>query len=175
MRISTVPSSGLKVLIIGAGPAGLCAGAALTQEGHNVTIIERQKSLQSRGNALVIQPAAVKALTYLGGAHEALNKVSVTSNKLCYWSYKGEHAFATSNILGKRFETDRPSVQRAMYELAIANGAEVRFGVNTEHVEDTGEAKSYLRTTDGERLEADLIIGADGTILSCRYICFATD
>ncbi len=161
MRLSTLPSPRLKVLIIGAGPAGLCAAAALTQEGHNVTVVERQRSLQSRGNALVIQPAAVKALAYLNGAHEALNKVSVTSDRLCYWSYKDEKPFATSGILGKRFETDRPSVQRAMYQLATASGTEVRFGVNTEHIEDRGE-KPTVHTSEGEVLEADVVIGADG-------------
>lgn len=159
--MSTLSNPSLRVLIVGAGPAGLCAATALRQEGHIVTVIDRQRSIQSHGNALVIQPAAVKALGYLNGAHEALNKVSVQSNKLCYWSYKGERPFAVTNLVGQRFETDRPSVQRALYQLAVAKGVEVSFGKNIENVEDVGE-KARLYTSDGETLEADLIIGADG-------------
>ena len=146
----------LKVIVVGAGPAGLCAAAALRQEGHAVTVLERQRSLQSRGNALVIQPAAVKALSYLKGAHEALEKVSVRSDKLCYWSYKSEKPFAVTNLLDKRFETDRPSVQRELYKLATKNGVEVVFGSNIEHVEDT-EDQAKLRTSEGQVLEADMI------------------
>ena len=151
----------LKVIVVGAGPAGLCAAAALRQEGHAVTVLERQRSLQSRGNALVIQPAAVKALSYLKGAHEALEKVSVRSDKLCYWSYKSEKPFAVTNLLDKRFETDRPSVQRELYKLATKNGVEVVFGSNIEHVEDT-EDQAKLRTSEGQVLEADMIVAADG-------------
>jgi salicylate hydroxylase len=159
--MTALSNQSLRVIVIGAGPAGLCAAAALRQDGHAVTVLERQRSLQSRGNALVIQPAAVKALSYLKGAHEALEKVSVRSDKLCYWSYKDGKPFAVTSLLDKRFETDRPSVQRELYILASNNGVEVVFGSNVEHVEDT-EVRARLRTSEGQVLEADMIVAADG-------------
>lgn len=151
----------LKVIVVGAGPAGLCVAAALRQEGHAVTVLERQRSLQLRGNALVIQPAAVKALSSLNGALEALEKVSIRSDRLCYWSYQGDKPFAVTNLVDKRFETDRPSVQRALYELATKSGVEVVFNTNIEHVEDTRD-NATLQTSEGETLYADIVVAADG-------------
>lgn len=164
----------LKVVVVGAGPAGLCAAAALRQHGHAVTVLERQRGLQAQGNALVIQPAAVKALSHLRGAHEALRGVSVRSDKLVYWSWKGEAPFAETPLRDERFETDRPSVQRVMYEIATQNGVEVSFGRNIEEVQDK-DGKATLRTSDGQVYESDLIVAADGkhTIsISMQFIHF---
>lgn len=160
---------GLKVVVVGAGPAGLCAAAALRQDGHAVTVLERQKGLQSRGNALVIQPAAVKALEHLKGAHEALEAISVRSDRLCYWSYHGTKPFAVTSLRDKRFETDRASVQRAMFELATSNGADVVFDSNVGSVEDDG-TKAKLQTSDGQQYEADLIVAADGKLATSKVL-----
>lgn len=159
--MAALSNNSLKVVVIGAGPAGLCAAVALRQQGHAVTVLERQRCLQSRGNALVIQPAAVKALSHLKGAHQALDKVSVRSDRLCYWSYQGDEPFAVTALLDKRFETDRPSVQRALYKLAIKDGVKVSFGCNIDHVEDAKDTAT-VRTSAGEVLDADVIVAADG-------------
>ncbi|KAJ4147261.1 hypothetical protein LMH87_001797 [Akanthomyces muscarius] len=169
--MAALSTHSLKVIVVGAGPAGLCAAAALRQHGHAVTVLERQRGLQSQGNALVIQPAAVKALSHLRGAHAALDAVSVRSDRLCYWSYRGDAPFATTDLLDRRFETDRPSVQRVLYELAVADGVEVQFGRNIEHVEDQGH-KATLRTSDGQVLEGDVIVAADGIKSRVRACLF---
>ncbi|KAJ2969684.1 hypothetical protein NQ176_g8537 [Zarea fungicola] len=159
--MAPLSNQSLKVIVVGAGPAGLCAAVALRQQGHAVKVLERQRGLQSRGNALVIQPAAVKALSHVRGAHQALDKVSVRSDRLCYWSYKGNEPFAVATLLDKRFETDRPSVQRALYELAVKGGVEVSFGCNIDHVGDAKDTAT-VRTSAGEVLDADVIVAADG-------------
>lgn len=162
MAVSAAKSR-LKVIVIGAGPAGLCTATALRQEGHRVTVLERRRDTQPHGHALVIQPAAVRALQHLKGAHKAFDSVSVEAGALRWWSYKGTKPFAApaASPSERRFQTDRPSVQKVLHELAVANGAQLLFGRTVQAIEDVAE-KPRLWTADGEMFTADLIIAADG-------------
>lgn len=161
--MSSIARPCLRIVVVGAGPAGLCAATALRQEGHIVTVIERQRALQRRGNALVIQPAAVKALRNIKGAHDALNRVSVANEELWWWSYKDSEPFAITRSVEKRFDTDRPSVQRVMHSLAMECSVEVLFGRNAVSITDH-PIQPVITTSDGDCLSADLIIGADGEL-----------
>ena len=160
-------NSRLRVIVIGAGPVGLCTATALRQEGHSVTVLERRRDIQPLGHALVIQPAAVRALQYLKGADKAFSSVSVEAGALHWWSYRDTKPFATPlpaetlSRAERRFQTDRPSVQNVLHKLAIANGAELLFGRAVQGVQDLGE-KPRLWTTQGEKFTADLIVAADG-------------
>lgn len=160
-------NSRLKIIVIGAGPAGLCTATALRQEGHSVTVLERRRDIQPLGHALVIQPAAVRALQYLKGADKAFSSVSVDAGTLRWWSYRDTKPFATPgpaetlSRAERRFQTDRPSVQNLLHKLAVANGAELLFGRAVQGVQDLG-AKPRLWTTKGEKFSADLIVAADG-------------
>lgn len=156
-----VAKTQLRAIVVGAGPAGLCAAAALSQDGHRVTVLERQPGLNARGNALVIQPAAVKAVSHITGAHDALRRVSVPNDELKWWSYGADKPFATSQAVDTRFDTDRVSVQKVFYDLAVKNGTDVRFGASVSGIRD-GEDEAAVTTNDGETLQADIIIGADG-------------
>ncbi|KFX91722.1 hypothetical protein V490_05767 [Pseudogymnoascus sp. VKM F-3557] len=175
----TVANSRLRVIVIGAGPAGLCTATALKQEGHSVTVLERRRDTQPHGHALVIQPAAVRALQHLKGAHKAFSSVSVDAGALLWWSYKGTEPFAAplpaerSSRAERRFQTDRPSVQKVLYELAVANGAQLLFGRTVQGVEDVA-VKPRLWTANGEMFTADLIIAADGIKSATRKILFPT-
>lgn len=166
-----VAKTQLRAIVVGAGPAGLCAAAALSQDGHRVTVLERQPGLSTRGNALVIQPAAVKAVSHITGAHDALRRVSVPNDELKWWSYGADKAFATSQAVDTRFDTDRVSVQKVVYDLAVKNGTEVRFGAAVSGIRD-GEQEAELTTSEGETLQADVIIGADGKCIyamTCKF------
>lgn len=53
----------------------------------------------------------------------------------------------------------RPLYQRVLYEGAIREGVEVRFDSRVEVVD---EKSPSITLSTGEKIEADLIIGADG-------------
>ncbi|KAH0595386.1 hypothetical protein MHUMG1_06561 [Metarhizium humberi] len=174
---TTPATSRLKVAVIGAGPIGLCTAAALRQQGHIVTVFERRQDPEPRGHALVIQPAATRALEYLKGAHSAFERVSVKAGPLRLWSYTGDKPFAVAAAAqqpcrsDKRFQTDRPSVQNVFHGLAVSSGVQLRFGTAVVKVEDLADSAS-LSTADGMTHSADLVIAADGIKSATRKMLF---
>lgn len=55
-----------RIAIIGAGTAGLSAATLLGRQGHDVTIIERAKSLTTVGAGILLQPSGIGVLRELG-------------------------------------------------------------------------------------------------------------
>ena len=170
MPLPTVAPVPLRVVVVGAGPVGLCAATALRQDGHNVTVLERRPGVEPRGHALVIQPAAVRALGHLRAAHEAFRDMSVPSGRQHLWSYRASEPFAISATRPKhhqvpaeerRFQTDRPSVQTIFHKLAAASGVRLIFGKTAQSIQDDSVGARLL-TGDGDEFKADLIIAADG-------------
>jgi 2-polyprenyl-6-methoxyphenol hydroxylase-like FAD-dependent oxidoreductase len=58
--------SGLKIGIVGAGPAGLAAALFLTRAGHVAEIVERFDQAAPVGSALILQPTGLTVLEQLG-------------------------------------------------------------------------------------------------------------
>ncbi|CAL5873014.1 uncharacterized protein PFLUO_LOCUS7283 [Penicillium psychrofluorescens] len=56
----------LRVIVVGAGIAGLCAAVALRQHGHSVTIFEKSKFATEVGAAIALSPNGVLVLQGLG-------------------------------------------------------------------------------------------------------------
>lgn len=47
--VGSYPSTGIDVLIVGTGLAGLTAGIECVRKGHNVRILERNESINTAG------------------------------------------------------------------------------------------------------------------------------
>jgi salicylate hydroxylase len=57
----------------------------------------------------------------------------------------------------------RQTYQRLLYEAAVREGVNVRFGARVEKLADSSPRPCVILST-GERIEADLIVGADGNL-----------
>jgi salicylate hydroxylase len=55
-----------RILIVGAGIAGLGASIVLALRGHKVTVIERTAALQGIGGGMMLFPQVCKILDYYG-------------------------------------------------------------------------------------------------------------
>ena len=70
--VGSYPSSGIDVLIVGTGLAGLTAAIECTRKGHNVQVLERNASINTAGQFPSYHTAKIHAA-------DTLSKVICTS------------------------------------------------------------------------------------------------
>lgn len=162
--------SGLNVIIVGAGIAGLATATALTRNGkkHNITILESHPSLNEFGAAIGITPNGARSLRSLSLESE-FAKV-VTWNNFIWMSdgFTGETIgyipenkanYSKTNYGDENWNINRKDYQNVLSNAAQASGAKIVFGVR---IEDIDVENCTVTCAHGLSFTADIIIGADG-------------
>lgn len=160
----------MKILIQGAGLGG-CAAAAILSKSHDVTIIEKRKTLATDGVGICLYSNALLSLHHIGG-DELTNEV-IESGFACAGNtvfidhtlkYQGTIVYTPvqNDRSTLRFPAyvgiDRSKFQSILFNKAVANGSKFIFG-ESETVNSTDAA--YV-TINGVSREFDVVIGADG-------------
>jgi salicylate hydroxylase len=157
----------LDIKIIGAGIAGLSASIACAQAGHRVEVLERAGELAEVGAGFQITPNASKCLKGFGVLDRLVPYAAVATVFLVRrWS--DGHVLARTDDFDadmmRRYDAPflglhRVDVQRILAGRAEELGVRIRFGAMVEEI-DLHRSGVVLKT--GERLDADLMVGADG-------------
>jgi 2-polyprenyl-6-methoxyphenol hydroxylase-like FAD-dependent oxidoreductase len=149
----------VKVLIAGAGIAGLATGIALRQAGHDVEIYERSGELSEIGAGLMIWPNGTRSLEAIAVAIQGL-----TVHEMSIRSWRGRRVSQLPiDAIAKRHSAEVTFVHRADLQTALAH----RFGRDGLHLgapigsfQDDG-ARVTVTIPDGTA-SGDLLVGADG-------------
>jgi len=169
-----------RVLIIGAGFAGLSAAISLAGIGKQVTLAERSDSLAD-GAAITLSNRAPDALAELGVYEEALEAGVAGWDHTVYDRdfYDAAGNARTVPSLPLR-EPDgmpgyivlyRPHLAQLLADRVRGLGVTVRYGLRVTALVDHGEAVTASFDT-GESQDFDLVIGADGSTSSTRESIF---
>ncbi len=149
--------------IVGAGFAGLTAACALAQRGWQVRVHERSDRLRTAGAGIYIYENGLRVLEAVGACDAAIagappahtREVRDDRNRVI-----SVHRWSGSRV----FSIIRQNVINALAAAATAAGVEIV--VNSEAVAASPDGS--LTLAGGERLTADLIVGADGTNSAVR-------
>lgn len=143
------------VEIAGAGLAGLVAAAAFAQRGWSVRIHDRYPSLRIEGFGIILWENGLRSLEGVK-AYEA----AVADGNPIFFTAHAQGAQASQRIAHQKrvFRVSRKFVAQALADEAEKAGAEIVFNSTVAAVDPAGA----LIMEDGRRLEADLVIGADG-------------
>jgi 2-polyprenyl-6-methoxyphenol hydroxylase-like FAD-dependent oxidoreductase len=146
------------VEIVGAGFAGLTAACALAQRGWRVRVHERAERLRTTGAGIYIYENGLRVLEAVGAYDLAVAGAPLAHTREV--RDERDRVIAVHRWTGSRvFSIVRQNVINALAAVATRAGAEIVTGSAAMAATAAGE----LVLGDGRRLEADLIVGADGS------------
>ncbi len=144
--------------VVGAGIAGLAAGAALARHGWAVRIHERGTELRELGAGISLRENGLQALEALGILEHAV----AGGERITAWDLRDERLRVLSagalDDHSRFYCVTRPALHRALADAALAAGAQVQLGSTVVDASAAGT----IRLADGSEAEADLVVGADG-------------
>ncbi len=163
----------MKVLIIGAGVAGLTLGGLLQQRGFSPTIVDRAPKFGNVGYVIVVWPSGSRILKGLG-LYNGLKESGCTFTKYNVSNYKGE--------LIKTYSID-PVAEKygpiiSVYRPELINL--LSSTINKDYLKMNTTVVSINQTTDeavvefdnGKIESYDLVIGCDGIRSKTRMQVF---
>lgn len=146
-----------RIVIVGAGIGGLCAARAVALAGHEAVVLERSPNSTAIGAGLLLWPNAVHALEALGHG-SAVRAVAAPALHTVFRDAAGRTLSEVNvEMLASRAGAPMLVIERpALHEL-LAEGLTVHYDVVVSAADEQG-----VTLADGERLDADAVIGADG-------------
>lgn len=167
----------MRILVSGAGIAGLSAGLALGGTGHDVTIVERSPHLRVRGSPIDVRGDAIEIAANLGVLDKIQERRVLMTDQVQFVDSSGDVVAELPNSEVSDSEGDieipREDLALMMYE-ALTTSAELVFGDSIEVLHDDGEGVDITFST-GRKGRYDLVVGADGMHSVTRRLVFGPE
>lgn len=168
----------MKAVICGAGISGLSAAAFLARDGWQVLVVDHAKGPRPQGYMIDFFGPGWQAAASLG-IIPRLREMGYRIKGLDYVDRNGKaratlpFAEFAQVVRGELTSILRPDLELAIRE-ALPPGVDVRYGLTVAAV---GQSSGAVTVTldDGQVLEADLLIGADGIHSVIRELAFGPE
>jgi salicylate hydroxylase len=169
-----VPSSAEpSVAVVGAGIGGLAAAAFLHQAGLPVTVYEQASALKEVGAGLVAAPNLARLVRRLGVMAAFLERAVVLETGWEFRRWADGRVLSAESLVeacerlyGERTYTVHRADLLAAVRSAVPKAA-IRLGMQCTSVDVRAE-RAELSFSDGGRVDADVVIGADGVHSTVR-------
>lgn len=166
----------MRVLICGAGVAGLALAWWLERDGHDVVLVEHAPGRHGAGYMLDCQGAGYDAVERMGLLPELRERAFALSELV----YHDDDGGVRDRFTGEGPGADRivslmrGDLEELLHE-ALAGRAEIRFRTSVaSFAERDGDALA-VALTDGSTERVDLLVGADGIHSRVRALAFGPE
>jgi p-hydroxybenzoate 3-monooxygenase len=163
-----------QVAIVGAGPAGLLLSHLLDRAGVESVIVETRSReyVEARIRAGILEHSTVQLLHEVGLGERLAGEGD--EHRGIYLQWPGErHHLDFVDLVGRSVTVyGQTEVTKDLGRARAAAGQEIRYEVTDTAVHDLETEQPYVTFTgsDGsaERLDADVVVGCDGSFGPCR-------
>jgi salicylate hydroxylase len=169
----------MKIVIAGGGVGGMAAAIGLQKQGHEVAIFERARAFGRIGADINLTPNAVHALDGLGVGDVLRQTAARPQFRISRTWDTGEETsrLPMSTAAEERYGAPQLTIHRADLLAALQGALEpgtIHFAAAVETVEPDGDGAALV-LSDGTRVKADVVIGADGIHSAVRHALFGED
>jgi 2-polyprenyl-6-methoxyphenol hydroxylase-like FAD-dependent oxidoreductase len=168
-----------RILISGAGIAGLTLAIQLKRSGFEPLVIEREPGLRVEGYMMDFFGTGWDVAARMG-LTDALRAVRYPIDAIEFVTPVGKpYLHAPVERIRRALDNKyiylrRPDLERILAERAHADGVEVRYGRSLAAIDDRGEAL-HVRYEDGGNDAVSLVVGADGLHSRVRELVFGPE
>ena len=164
----------MNIIIVGAGIGGLVSALCLHKKGYKVEIYEQVEALSELGAGVQLSPNATRVLNHLD-LFEDLEPYIFEPNSFQFLNYSSGKII-TERKLGEAIKNDfnspnydihRADLQKVLLDKIEAENIDIHTNMKVTSVGNN--KNSAFIEVEEKKIEADLIIGADG-ILSLIHI-----
>ncbi|WP_069766267.1 FAD-dependent monooxygenase [Streptomyces sp. LUP47B] len=169
----------MRAIVVGAGIGGLTAALSLRRAGHEVTLVEQSRRLTEIGAGIQLAPNATRVLRRL----DLLDAVAEQSTRPANVSFRtwSDGSEICRYVIGREAEEEFRApylqVHRADLQQALAAAVppeSLRLATTVAGI-DQDDTAAHVTTASGERLDADLVVAADGIRSAARQWLFGAD
>jgi len=173
--VGSYPPTGIDVLIVGTGLAGLTAAIECVRKGHNVRVLERNDDINTAGDMYFMGHSATKFFRHWPDMAKEFDEISLHNAWIETFKHDGERMipplYVSDRLRDAGMDPDTPpgtfQMRPLVYKMYVNQvrrlGVEIQFGKRVvEYQEDEQAGKASVTTDQGERYEADVVIAADG-------------
>ncbi|SDS94713.1 FAD-dependent monooxygenase [Actinoplanes derwentensis] len=167
----------MRILVSGAGMAGLAAGINLGATGHDVTIVERAGHLRVNGSPVDVRGDALDVARAMG----VLDRIQARRVTM---TERAQFVDATGTLVAELpvseisdseqdIEIPREDLARVLHE-ALTRTTSLVFGESIAELHDDGTGVE-ITFTSGKQDRFDLVVGADGLHSLTRRLTFGPE
>ncbi|KAI1759384.1 FAD/NAD(P)-binding domain-containing protein [Hypoxylon sp. FL1150] len=181
--VGSYPPTGIDVLIVGTGLAGLTASIECKRKGHNVRIIERHDDINTAGDMYFMGQSATKFFRHWPELSKEYQLISMNNAWIETFKHDGERTITPKRVADRLRQVGmdpnkppgafqmRPLMYRMYLNEVQRQGIKIQFGHKVvDYWEDQERNKAGVVTEKGERFEADVVIAADGVGSKCQKL-----
>src|SRR3954466_2349359 len=153
----------LKVIVSGAGIAGLALAHWLSRIGATTILVERAPRFQPLGHYISLKGNGVEMVRRMGILDACQARAAAIDEVYFYTAarrlLRTERTAALARVLGGYILFRRADLQSALYEL-VREHTDIRFGTQIAEVRPVASGVE-VHLSDGRTEWGDLLVGAD--------------